>query len=306
MGINSPAVIRSGCLSAFISANALAKVGMISAAVFADMNADKQPDLIIAGEFMPIRVWINNKGQFTDQTATYFNKPVFGCWNKIVIDDINNDGKPDIIAGNMGLNSVLKCSETEPAELYYKDFDDNGSVDPILCYYIHGKTYPAVLRDELLDQMSIMRTRFTDYKSYADATLQNIFTNEELQNAIHLKATSFASSGFISTTNGKYEQLDLPIAAQQSPVYAISVTDIDGDSLKDIIIGGNVSHARLRFGYCRASRGQILKGLSNGKFEMIPPARSGLQINGDIRSIAVVNHTILFGVNNAALVSYGY
>jgi len=288
------------------AANGLAKAGMISTAVFVDMNADKQPDLITAGEFMPVQIWINNRAHFTDQTNTYFSKPVFGCWNKIVIDDINTDGRPDIIAGNMGLNSVLKCSETEPAELYYKDFDDNGSVDPILCYYIQGKTYPAVLRDELLDQMSIMRTRFTDYKSYADATLQDVFTNEELQNAVHLKATSFASTCFISAANGKYEQLELPIAAQQSPVYAISVTDIDGDNIKDIIIGGNVSQARLRFGYCRASRGQILKGLGNGKFEMIPPARSGLQINGDIRSIAVINHTILFGVNNAALVSYGY
>ena len=122
------------------------------------------------------------------------------------MDDINNDGKPDIIAGNMGLNSQLKCSETEPAELYYKDFDDNGSVDPILCYYIQGKTYPAVSRDELLDQMSTMRTKFTDYKSYADATLQDVFTNEELQNAGHLKATSFASACFVSTAGGKYQQ----------------------------------------------------------------------------------------------------
>ena len=288
------------------AANALAKAGMISTAVFTDINADKQPDLVTAGEFMPVQVWINNKGHFTDETNTYFNKPVFGCWNKIVIDDINNDGRPDIIAGNTGLNSVLKCTEKEPAELYYKDFDDNGSVDPILCYYIQGKTYPAVLRDELLDQMSIMRTRFTDYKSYADATLQDVFTSEELQNTIHLKATSFASSCFISTVHNKYEQLDLPIAAQESPVYAISVTDIDGDNVKDIIIGGNVSHARLRFGYCRANHGQILKGLGNGKFEIIPPARSGLQINGDMRSIVVINHTILFGVNNAPLVSYGY
>ena len=288
------------------ASNPLAKAGMITTAAFVDMNIDKQPDLITAGEFMPIQIWINNRGHFTDQTNTYLSKLVFGCWNKIVIDDINNDGKPDIIAGNMGLNSVLKCSETEPAELYYKDFDDNGSVDPILCYYIQGKTYPAVLRDELLDQMSIMRTRFTDYKSYADATLQNVFTTEELQNAVHLKATSFASICFISAANGKYEQLDLPIAAQQSPVYAISVTDIDGDNIKDIIIGGNVSHARLRFGYCRASRGQILKGLGNGQFEIVPPARSGLQINGDIRSITVINHTILFGVNNATLMSYGY
>jgi enediyne biosynthesis protein E4 len=288
------------------AAPALSKAGMITTAAFVDMNADKQPDIVTAGEFMPIQVWINNKGQFTDQTNSYFTKPVFGCWNKMVVDDVNNDSKPDIIAGNMGLNSQLKCSETEPAELYFKDFDDNGSVDPILCYFIQGKSYPAVARDEMLDQISAMRTKFIDYKSYADATLTDVFTAEELQNAGHLKATSFASACFVSDGNGKYRQTDLPIAAQQSPIHAISVTDVDGDTIKDIVIGGNVSHARLRFGYCGASRGQILKGHGNGRFEMISASKSGLQITGDIRSIAVFNRILLFGINNAPLVSYGY
>jgi len=279
---------------------------MITTAVFADMNGDKQPDLVTAGEFMPIQVWINNKGQFTDQTTTYFSKPVSGCWNKIIVDDINSDGKPDIIAGNMGLNSQLKCSETEPAELYYKDFDDNGSVDPILCYYIQGKSYPAVARDELLDQISTMRTKFSDYKSYADATLHDIFSDQELLNAGHLKATCFASTAFVSTANGKYQQLNLPVAAQQSPVYAIGIADVDDDGIKDIILGGNVSHARLRFGYCKASYGNILKGKGDGTFSRLSSANTGLQINGDIRSVAVFDHKILFGVNNASLVSYGY
>jgi hypothetical protein len=286
--------------------SALAKAGMITTATFADMNGDKQPDLVTAGEFMPLQIWTNNKGKFTDATSNYFNKPLYGCWNKIIVDDINQDGKPDIIAGNMGFNSQIKCSESEPAELYYKDFDDNGSIDPILCYYIQGKSYPAVARDELLDQISMMRTKFTDYKSYADATINDIFSKEELQNAGHLKATSFASVCFVSSPAGKYQVIDLPIAAQQSPVYAMCFADVNGDGIKDLIIGGNVSHARLRFGYCGASRGQILKGLGNGKFEILPSTKTGLNINGDIRSITVFNHTILFGVNNASLETYGF
>ena len=288
------------------SSNPLAKAGMITTAAFIDMNADKQPDLITAGEFMPIQVWINDKGQFTDKTNAYFDKPISGCWNKIIVDDINGDGKPDIIAGNMGYNSQIKCSETEPVELYYKDFDDNGSVDPILCYYVQGKSYPAVARDELLDQISTMRTKFPDYKSYADATLHDIFSEQELQNAGHLKATCFASAVFVSAANKKYQETDLPIAAQQSPVYAISVADVDGDQIKDLILGGNVSHARLRLGYCLANYGIILKGKGDGTFAPIPAANTGLRISGDTRSIALFDHKILFGVNNAPMVSYGF
>jgi enediyne biosynthesis protein E4 len=286
-------------------ANPLARAGMITTAVFADMNSDRQPDLVTAGEFMPIQVWINSKGQFTDQTASFFGKPVFGCWNKIIADDINGDGRPDIIAGNMGLNSPLKCSETEPAELFFKDFDDNGSVDPILCYFIQGKSYPAVARDELLDQISTMRTKFTDYKSYADAGLHDIFPNRELSDAGHLKATSFASACFTSTGD-KYRQVNLPFVAQASPVFAIGITDVDGDSIKDIIIGGNVSQARLRFGYCKAVRGAILKGKGDGSFTALPAVNTGLRIDGDIRSVAVFDHVILFGINNASMIGYGY
>lgn len=288
------------------AATALAKAGMITTAVFVDMNSDHQPDLITAGEFMPIQVWINNKGNFAEATTNYFDKPVFGCWNKIAVDDLNKDGKPDIVAGNMGLNTQLKCSEKEPAEIYFKDFDDNGSVDPILCYYIQGKSYPAVARDELLDQISIMRTRFTDYKGYADAALQDVFNEDELKNAGHLKATSFASSCFVSTAGGKYQQQVLPITAQESPLYAMSICDVDGDQVKDVILAGNISNARLRFGFCNANHGQILKGLGNGKFINLPSQKSGLKLNGDIRSICIFNRTILFGVNNASMVSYAF
>jgi hypothetical protein len=151
-----------------------------------------------------------------------------------------------------------------------------------------------------------MRTRFTDYKSYADAGLQDVFNEDELKDAGHLKATTFASSCFISTANGKYQQQVLPLTAQESPVYAMCICDMDGDQIKDIILGGNVSQARLRFGYCRANHGQILKGLGNGRFENVPAVKAGLKMNGDIRSICIFNRTILFGVNNGSLVSYGF
>jgi hypothetical protein len=114
------------------------------------------------------------------------------------VSDINHDGHPDIVAGNLGLNSQCRASDTEPAEMIYKDFDDNGSVDPMLCVYIQHKTYPYVTRDELLDQMSMMRTRFPDYKSYAEATMDKVFTPEEMKGAKQLNANHLATSLFIS------------------------------------------------------------------------------------------------------------
>ncbi len=125
---------------------------------------------------------------------------------KYWLADFNGDGKQDLVIGNMGLNTQCKASDEEPAEMYYKDFDNNGSVDPILCFYIQHKSYPYVTRDELLDQMSIMRTRFTDYKSYADATIKDIFTEEEMKDAKHLTANHLSTTYFESGADGKFHE----------------------------------------------------------------------------------------------------
>ncbi|MHB1179910.1 MAG: VCBS repeat-containing protein, partial [Daejeonella sp.] len=147
----------------------LQKIGMVTDAAWVDLNGDKKQDLILVGEWMPLTVLIHSNGKLINKTKDYFEKEYSGWWNKLLVDDLDGDGKPDLVMGNQGLNTQCKASDREPAEMYYKDFDDNGSVDPILCLYIQGKSYPYVTRDELLDQLSVMRTRFPDYKSYADA-----------------------------------------------------------------------------------------------------------------------------------------
>ena len=166
----------------------LQRAGMITDAAWIDINNDKKPDLVVVGEWMPVSIYINNNGRLENKTKDYFDKDYSGWWNKLLVADFNKDGKPDLIIGNLGLNTQCKASDKEPAEMYYKDFDDNGSVDPILCFYIQHKSYPYVTRDELLDQMSMMRTRFADYKSYADVTLKDIFSADEMKGAQHLQA----------------------------------------------------------------------------------------------------------------------
>jgi len=285
-------------------APSLQKSGMITDAAWVDINNDKKPDLIVVGEWMPVTVFINANGKLENKTNDYFNKEYSGWWNKLLIADLNGDGKQDLVIGNMGLNSQCKVSDTEPAEMFYKDFDNNGSVDPILCFYIQHKSYPYVSRDELLEQMSIMRTRFTDYKSYANATMKDIFSDEEIKDAKHLQANDLSTTYFESGTDGKFHEKALPIQAQFSPVYTITALDYDKDGNSDLLLCGNINQARLRFGKCDANYGVLLKGDGKGNFNYISQQQSGLNIWGDVRSVLNINNVLLFGINQKNIKAY--
>jgi hypothetical protein len=283
----------------------LKHIGMVSCAAWADMNGDKTPDLIIAGEWMPLMVFENKNGKLINATNKYFDKNYAGWWNCLTVADINHDGHPDIIAGNMGLNTQCRVTDQEPAEMYYKDFDDNGSIDPILCFYIQHKSYPYLTRDELLDQMSIMRSRFPDYNSYADASINQVFTPEEMKNAGHLTANYLATACFIST--GKSSRListPLPVEAQYAPVFTINLLDYDGDGNNDLLMCGNIDHTRVRFGKYDANYGVLLKGDGKGRFNYVPQQKSGFKLTGDVRSVMEVNGTYLFGINGIGIKAY--
>ncbi len=239
-----------------------------------------------------------------DQTGTYFAKPYRGWWNKLLVEDLNGDGRPDLVAGNHGLNTQCKASGKEPAELYYKDFDDNGSVDPILCFYLGGKSYPYVTRDELLDQISLMRTRFPDYKSYADATLKDIFTPEELRGVSRLWADHLPTTLFLGTAGGRFTEGELPTEAQYAPVFTLTALDYNHDGSKDLLLCGNVNQARLRFGKYDANHGLLLAGNGRGKFTAVPQRESGFKLTGDVRSVVPVGDALLFGINQKPLAFY--
>ncbi|HEY5393388.1 MAG TPA: VCBS repeat-containing protein, partial [Hanamia sp.] len=282
----------------------LQHIGMVTDAMWIDLNGDHKKDLIVVGEWMPVTVFINENSKLTNKTKSYFDENYSGWWNKILAEDMNGDGKIDLIIGNLGLNSQCKASDKEPAEMYYKDFDGNGTIDPILCLYIQGKSYPFLTRDELVNQISGMSTKFSDYKSYADAGLKDIFTEDQLKGAKHLEANELATCYFERGNDGRFHKKNLPIETQFSPVFTITVLDYNKDGNKDLLLCGNIHHARLRFGNYDANYGILLKGDGKGNFTYINQEQSGFKLHEDVRSVIQISNKLLFGINQQDVKGY--
>jgi hypothetical protein len=286
----------------------LSHIGMVTDAAWLDLNGDRWEDLVVIGEFMAIEVYVNEGGKgLVRSTDKFFDRPATGLWNKMIVYDFDGDGDEDIIAGNLGLNTQLHASPTEPLTLVYKDFDNNGSLDPILVYYLQGKPYPFPTRDELLDQMYSMRKKFTSYASYADAQLTDIFTAAELKDATTLKAETLESV-YLENTSKKLVPHALPTQAQFAPLYAFALTDFNGDGHMDVIAAGNQSSIRIRMGVIDANFGQLLAGDGKGNFRYVPQGESGLTFVGDVKSLQMIraghDNYLLLGVNNVGIANY--
>jgi hypothetical protein len=206
----------------------------------------------------------------------------------------------------MGLNTQFGASKDQPVEMYAKDFDKNGSVDPILCYYIQGKSYPFVTRDELLNQLPYLKPNYTNFESFSKVIMTEIFKNNELNDAQHLEANHMATTLFLSGKDGKYQITNLPIQAQYSSVNSISIVDYNQDGHQDLLLTGNNSYAKLRLGKFDANYGTLLQGKGKGSFTYIPQTLSGLKIWGDVKSSLVFDKKVFFGVNGGKVLGLGW
>ena len=263
----------------------LKKVGMVTDACWMDFDLDGDKDLIIVGEWMKVSVLMNNKGSFTDVTRKAGMDETSGWWNSIRAADIDGDGDMDLIGGNLGLNSIMKASVKEPVEMYLNDFDDNGSLDQVICSFQDGISYPVASLDEMISQMPFLEKQFKSYSDFGGKTAEDIFGKKKLNHSILKSAVLFESCLFINNGEGTFSIKKLPMMAQFSPVRDILVRDLNLDGKMDLVIAGNDYTVRPSMGRQDASYGWCLLAGKDYRYDAVMPVKSGLNIYGDARRI---------------------
>ncbi|MFN4144854.1 MAG: FG-GAP-like repeat-containing protein, partial [Runella sp.] len=265
-------------------------LGMVTDAHWADLDKDGYPDLVVVGDWMPVRVFKNNKGQLLTANSTIPKSE--GWWNRLELADLDNDGDLDFIVGNLGQNTKLKCSSDEPAMLYANDFDRSGTVDQVIvCYNPDGKAYPMVLKPDLQKVLPVIKKKFVKHTDYAGRPIEAIFTSEQMA-GVQKKTVHESRSGvFINNGNWTFDFQPLPLEAQFSPVFGIVATDYNKDGKIDLMLAGNFYDVLPELGRYDGLRGLVLtnSGIeSDGKirFEVIPATQSGFVADGQTRRMA--------------------
>ncbi len=257
----------------------LSNIGMVTHALWFDIDKDEDKDLIVCTEWNGIYAFINDKGRFTKRTLT--DKK--GWWNFVIPVDIDNDGDVDLIAGNLGLNSRLKASDKEPVKLYYNDFDGNGKKEQVLTYYLNGREISFANKDELQKQIPVIKKKFLYAEDFAKASLTEIFSADKLEKAEVLTANYFANSILLNQGNLNFKVQALPWQAQLTSYRDAIIVDANHDNLPDILLGGNYYDNNIQMGRYDADFGTLLVNKGNGNFAV--ESLNGLQVKGQVRHI---------------------
>lgn len=259
--------------------------GMITDALWIDFTGNEIPDLVTVGEWMPIRFYENTGQEFRDVTASMNLPPTRGWWYSLTSGDINNDGRPDLIAGNLGLNFTYETSTENKFGVYAGDFNENWNTDLIFVKEIDGIEYPyhgLAKIGSSIEQLGYVYERFEDY---ASEPIQRIFSRQKLEEALHYQVDTFTSVALISDKNGEYRSIKLPNIAQISPINDSILRDVDSDGNLDLIIAGNIFETEPNIPRADAGKGLVLKGDGNGGFTSVPLIRSRFYAPEDAKKL---------------------
>ena len=273
----------------------LKNLGMITDAKWADLNNDGWQDLVVLGEWMSVKVFMNQQGKLTDQSSVLGFKDTSGLWTALEVIDVDNDGDLDIVAGNIGRNSFYENN----MKMFISDFDGNGFKEQIICKRIENKYYPIVDKDELISQLPALKKKLLYYKDYSKADMSTIFSKEQLSKALILELQNISSTVFINDKD-EFIAFELPSEIQYSPIYSITSRDINNDGITDLFFGGNQFLVKPQFGRYDASQGWLIFGPYKNKKEendILP-----LFISGQIRNLQWAtdngNPILIVGKNN--------
>jgi enediyne biosynthesis protein E4 len=280
--------------------NNVEKFGMITDAIWADLNLDKYPELIVTQDWGAITILENKKGKYLVPNEIGNTN---GWWNRIKATDLDSDGDIDFIVGNSGRNSRIIANTNNPARFISGDFDRNGRVDQIIsCISEDGNTYPMVLKNDLQKQIPSIKKKYFYYKDFAKKTLNDFFSAEDLENSFNYIVNQ-PNTGVLINEQGVLKFKELPVEAQYSPIHGIEIVDFNHDKLPDLLLTGNFFNNQTELGRYDANYGQIFVNLGKGNFHFIPNVKTGLQIRGQIRNSAKIkdtkgNEMIIFAKNS--------
>ena len=262
----------------------LKNIGMVTDAVWADIDGDKQKDLIVVGDWMPVTVLLNKKGILGIDKSGRYNTPS-GFWQCISAADFDQDGDVDLVVGNLGSNNKFKKRADSHLKMWVKDFDNNQGLEQVLSYNVGDSWFPVAFKDELGKRIpSIINKRFTDYKTFAGKTIDEIFKPEELKDARLLEVDKFESI-YLENNGGGFVVHDLPKEAQVSKIFTWAIADINHDGKPDLLGGGNYWGVSTYQGRYDSSYGLVLVNKGKGSFESLSPIDTGFLLEGEVRDI---------------------
>ena len=262
--------------------------GMITAAVWIDFDGDGRMDLVTAGEWMPLQFYHNDGSHLRNVTAAVGLPPLRGWWYSLATADLNHDGRPDLIAGNVGLNFAYTTSPHSRFGVYATDFTGSGTTDIVLTQEIDGTEYPVFGRAKLGPSIYPVALRFPSYGSFAAASVAQLFGTAQLGRALHYQTDTLASVYLQNNGDGTFTSVELPTLAQIAPIRGIIVDDVDGDGNLDLIVAGNLYDTEPNTPPADAGNGLWLKGDGRGHFTPVPPVESGFLAPRDVTGLALV------------------